>query len=166
MISYTYSYLIADMVFLVIWFSLFIWRKDVRKQMLVISLTLGIIATFLEYIYIQDWWHPLTITHTIIGVEDFIFSFTISGISTVIYEEIFKKKIRLRKENSKTEIKRDKKMFLIIILCLALFLGGFYLLKLSSFYSSVLAFSIPLIIVLNKRKDLFLDSFISGIFLA
>lgn len=31
MVNYIYSYLLMDIIFLLLWLFLFIWRKDVRK---------------------------------------------------------------------------------------------------------------------------------------
>lgn len=159
---YTYSYLIANLGLLALWLLLFLFRKDVRREMLVVSIVFGFAGILSEYIYTSDWWQPPTITGSRIGLEDFMFGFWVGGVSAVIYEEVFKKKLRARKPNS-------KKLFLqgmsSLLLLLTLFLTSFYAFKLSSFYSSVVAF-VPLIAwIWIKRKDLIINSLFSGLLL-
>lgn len=102
--SYLYSYLIGDLTLLIVWFILFYFRKNVRKEMLIISLIIGIGGLFAETIYTIDWWQPLTITGTLIGIEDFLFGFAIGGIGSSIYEVIFKKTVKIKKNKSKEKI--------------------------------------------------------------
>lgn len=159
---YTYSYLIADLGLLLIWFALFLLRKDIRKEMLVMSTLFGIAGIFSQYIYTIDWWRPLTITGTRIGIEDFLFGFWVGGISAIIYEELFKKKL------SKRKFKKAFPAYLIILSLLSvgiLFGGSFYLLKLNSFYSSLIAFIFPTLFIWLKRNDLILDSLTTGLLL-
>lgn len=163
--SYVYSYLIADIVLLLVWLILFLLRKDLRKQMFIFSFTVGLLSPFAELVHILDWWYPLTITGTRIGIEDFLFGFAIAGIASVIYKELFSKQVRLRKRTKQKHGLENKNLFLIFILLLALFFGSFYLLKLNSFYSSVIAFLIPTLFIWIKRKDLIFDSLMSGLLL-
>ena len=108
--------------------------------------------------YIQHWWQPLTITGTLIGIADFLIGFFIGGVTAVIYEESYKKKICLKRKSKLM----DSKFLQLIILFAAIFFGSFYIFNLSSFYSSVIAFIILIFIILLKRKDLIVDSIISG----
>lgn len=158
MVSYQYTYLILDLILLALWLVLFFYRKDTRKEMLVISLIFGVIAPFFELVHVLDWWKPLTITGTIPGIEDFLFGFGIGGVASVVYEEIYRKRIRINKKNKFTNSNFSYSILLFIIL----FFGSFYILKISSFYSSVLSFVIPTSVILLKRKDLIKDSIISG----
>lgn len=157
--GYQYSYLIGSLVLLVIWLALFAWRKDIRKEMIIISVICGLAGPVLELIYILDWWHPLTITGTSIGIEDFLFGFTTGGVAAVIYEVIFKKKLT----NTKKEIVQDYK-FLPIWggIVLGVFLFSFYVLKLHSYYASAIALVVPIIYIWYKRRDLVVNSLCSG----
>ena len=165
MVSYQYSYLIGAMSTLIIWFVLFFWRKDTRKEMLIISIIYGVIGIIVDPIYAIDWWFPLTITNTMPGIESFIFGFAIAGIASVIYIHIFNKKIKIKKANKKQKLKRNLNYIFIVLLSLGIFLVDFFILKLNSFYASFPAIIIPLAIILIKRKDLILNSLFSGIFL-
>lgn len=81
---FPYSYFAGVVVMLIIWSILYFRRADLRKPMLVFSTTCGIAGFFSALLYNQDWWLPLTITHTFVGIEDLLFGFTISGIAGTI----------------------------------------------------------------------------------
>jgi hypothetical protein len=159
---YQFSYLIADLALLIIWGLFFLLRKDVRKEMLFMSVLFGIGGLLVEYIYTFDWWHPLTITNTRVGIEDFLFGFWVAGIATIIYEEVFKKVIYPRRSGY------DRSLLSIILYCLLLFIifcFSFFILKLNSFYSSITGY-VPLILFMwIRRHDLILDSLASGVLL-
>ncbi len=101
MIGYQYTYIIGNLILLAIWAFFFIRRKDTRKEMLTISLIFGFVGPLAEAIYIKDWWQPLTITGTRIGIEDFLFGFLIGGIISIIYEHLFQKRIKGKVERKK-----------------------------------------------------------------
>jgi len=159
MVSYQYSYLIGALVMFVIWIILFLWRKDIRREMLVISILMGVLSIPLNYLYVQDWWHPLTITGTVLGIEDVILGFASGGIAAVIYEVFFKKKLKKRKIG-----KRLTKFELAfpLVSVLVLFFAIFYLTDINSFYSAIISGIIAIGFIYFKRKDLILDSVASG----
>lgn len=144
------------------WLVLFLWRKDARKEMLVMSLMFGVAGLLVELTYVQDWWKPLTITNTIVGIEDFIFGFVIGGIAAVIYEEIFKKRIRKRKLKDE---KKDILFFIFALILPILFYSSFYLFKFNTLISSIIGLGIPTLIIYIRRKDLIIDSLASGFLL-
>lgn len=80
--SYRYSYLLLGLLFLIIWIVLYVWRKNVRQEMIVLSLIFGIVGLFVEIAYLVDWWTPYTITYTRIGIEDFLFGSAVGGGSS------------------------------------------------------------------------------------
>ena len=51
----------------------------------------------------------------------------------------------------------------MIFILTGLFLASFFIFKLNSFLSSIIAFSIPTIIIYIRRKDLIKNSLISGV---
>lgn len=161
MVNYQYSYLIGSLIFLLIWLLMYLWRKNIRKEIWIFSLIFGVLAFPANYIYLQDWWHPLTITRTILGIEDFILGFATGGVAAVIFEDVFKKKIKIRKS------RKDKSINIlsILILILTLFIGSYFILGLHSFWVSLIVFGIPTLIIWLKRKDLIIDSLFSGILL-
>jgi len=154
-----------DLGFFVIWLILFILRKDVRKIMLFISIPLGFMGPFMEYLYINDWWRPLTITGTLLGVEDFFFGFCIGGISAVIYEELFKKRIRERKVPKSMEERRKISFWLAASSAVIAFYVFYYLFRFNTFVTITIIMVSLILSIYIKRSDLIVDSLVSGFLL-
>lgn len=151
------NYQIWIFLLLLIWGALYLFKKEGRKEMLIISTLFGIGGVLSELVYVQDWWKPITITNTLIGVEDFFSGFFIAGIASIIYTRIFHKKIK--KENIAFLKLRYRYIAIIFV---ALFFGSFLILK-NSFYASLIAFIFAIIIIWIKRKDLIFNSIASGV---
>src|SRR5680860_282366 len=66
-----------------------------RLQSFIISVITGICGPIADLLYTRDWWSPLTITHTPIGIESVLVGFMIGGIASVVYEDVFAKKVRV-----------------------------------------------------------------------
>jgi len=149
-------------LFLIIWLIFFIFRKNLRKEMLMMSLIFGIAGLLVERVYIHDWWRPLTILGTKISIEDFIFGFCIGGIAAVIYEFIFQKRIR-RQSLYYQECRQKQIIFLFLgLFFILIFSGGIFLLHLNSFQASIIAFISSTVIIYFRRPDLILSSLITG----
>lgn len=160
--NYQYSYLIGTIIMLIIWFILFFWRKDTRKEMIFISI-IFLIAGFMEIPYTKDWWKPLTITNTIPGIESFLFCFSFAGIVAVLYTHIFRKRIMFKKlKKHKKNLKNINFLTLLLITGL-LFVGGFYLLKLNTLQATIISLITGTLYLWSKRKDFITNSIITGI---
>ena len=157
------SYLLTGLGFLLVWVLFFIWGKDARKEMILLSVIFGIVGLIAEPIHIQDWWKPLTITNTAVGIEDFLYGFGVGGIAAVIYEEIFKKRIRMRKIGKKKELKREESMIFFISLFLISFAVLFYVFHVNTFIGATLLLAVGTIVMWIRRRDLIVDSVASGI---
>ncbi|OGF28897.1 hypothetical protein A2477_02445 [Candidatus Falkowbacteria bacterium RIFOXYC2_FULL_47_12] len=162
--NYQYSYLIGSLALLVVWFALFAWRKDVRKEMLIISLLFGIGGVASELVYAVDWWHPLFIFNFRVGIEDFICGFASGGVAAVIYEEVFNKKMQRAKK--RIPHRNNKNLYLPCLALILLFFGSFYWLHISSLYATFIGFFIPTVGIWIWRKDLIVNSLLSGLLLA
>ncbi|MEI7513495.1 MAG: lycopene cyclase domain-containing protein [bacterium] len=164
--DHRFFYIIWASIFFLIWLALFIHRKNIRGEMLFMSILFGFGGIISQLTHLKDWWKPLTLTKTPIGIEDFIIGFSIGGIASVIYAELYHKKIKLKRIDSK---KKDLKYYflgdLFLVSFAMVFLAIFYGLNLNSFYSAVIAYFAGIITIYWFRKDLVLDSFASGIML-
>src|ERR1035437_8729952 len=81
-----YIYLLALIPFCLIWVFLFTKRKDLRKEMLSVSILIGILSVVTSYLWwTKDWWRPLTVTGTVVGIEDFTMGFASGVIISIIY---------------------------------------------------------------------------------
>ena len=131
--------------------------------MLIISIIFGIGGVISQFLYLQDWWRPLTITGTAVGIEDFLIGFLIGGLSSVVYSVLFNKKVKIKKVKKVKEQKRNIHFIIIFGLLLFTFVFSFFLLRLNSFFATVFAFLIPTIVIYSKRKDLIKNSILSGL---
>lgn len=164
--DYRFTYLILGLLFTVIWVSLFLWRKDTRTQMLLVSIIGALAGPVMDHLYIQDYWVPLNITSTKIGiVESVLVGFMMCGVATVLYEDLFRKKIVLKRAGVERKIGDTLHVVLLSLLTLGIAYTSFYFLHLNSLIASLLAFIIPTIIILYLRKDLIMVSLITGILL-
>jgi hypothetical protein len=146
------------LVFFAVWLALFLWRKDNRKEMIIMSSIFALVGPLADIVYTQDWWRPLTITNTLIGPEAVLVGFMIGGIASVIYKNLFKKRLKL------SNFSKDNFLFIFAI-SIILFFGSFYLLGFNSLIATIIASLVPTIIIWVKRKDLIIDSITTGILL-
>jgi hypothetical protein len=162
MLSYQFVYILLGMLLMPLWLILFIARKDLRHKMLVLSFIIGIIGPFSELWYIQDYWSPGTVFNIPIGIESVIYPFLLGGISSVIYEEVFKK--RYQKVKKKTH--HWNLIFLILILIGFIILNIlFFLFNINSIYASAIAYLTIASLIFICRKDLISDGIFSGVLL-
>jgi hypothetical protein len=87
--AYTYVYLVGSLLFVPIW-ALWYWRSpSSRREMLLMSgifICIGVPSEAL--LYTRDWWHPATVTGTLIGVEDVLYSIGNGGYMAALYAVI------------------------------------------------------------------------------
>ena len=157
--DYKYGYLFLGIFLFLIWTSFYALRKDLRRKLIKVSLFGGFAGFIAEYWYFKDYWHPYSIIgRKIISPEDFIFGFTITGISVVVCDIFFKTKDQDFVVNSK---KIFGMMFLIGV-------GSLFLFNIFLGYNSIFVSSITFIILtlymLSKRSDLLKEAFFSGLF--
>jgi hypothetical protein len=83
---HTYVYLVGALLFVPVWLLMY-WRiPSARREMLVMSalfICIGVPSEAL--LYTRDWWHPQTITGTLIGIEDVIYSIGNGGYMAALY---------------------------------------------------------------------------------
>lgn len=158
-VSDKFVYLIALIPFCIIWLFLFLKRKDLRKEIFFTSVLIGVLSVLTSYFWwTKDWWRPLTITGTLVGIEDFIMGFASGGTMSVVYDFL----------SGKTYSKRETQKHFLPIIMLVFFMVClmFYLLLvigLTSFWSCVITLTLTILFIDYSRKDLFFDSLISGV---
>jgi hypothetical protein len=158
MIPLKFGYLFFCLLFFIPWVALFWHRKDIRRAMLIMGLIAAIGSFLTSYYWTIDWWLPENITGTRMGVEDYILGISNGGIATVLYVEIFHKRLyHFSKGNQSGPI-----IALSATACFV-FWTCFELLNLSSFYSCILALFAYCSVLAYLRKELVLPSVINGI---
>ncbi len=153
------------LVFLVVWISLFVWRKSDRKEMTIMTLIFALAGPTADILYIQDWWNPLSLINTKIAIEGFFVGAMIGGVAAVVYTGIFKKEIKIRKVSKTEKTRRDFNLVFVLLLSVIIFFGSFYLLGLNSFFATIFGLIIPTSIIWIRRRDLIMNSLGTGILL-
>lgn len=153
-----YAYLIGNVIFAAVWLILFWARKDLRREIIVLSI-IGAALFPLALIYLPDYWYPDHITGNFpLGIEDFLFAFFIAGIGAVLYEAVFGKTHTL----CDCRKKDPKRLISIIVISIVVLLGLTFVFKLNSIYSSYVSFLIIFGYIIYFRRDLFWQAMISG----
>jgi len=153
--DYHYYYLSGSFYFLIIWLIIFIKLRRYRFQMIVLgsALWIGIAAEY--FWWTKDWWHPTTITGTLIGIEDFIMSFTHVGIPMFIYMFVFSReteKNHLPKSELFLKMMKNFSMwFTVSFIPTAVLI---FFLDIHSFIATVIGMIFGSLFIILKRKDL------------
>lgn len=154
--THKYAYLGGSLYFLAIWL-VFFWKWPNRRLPMVIigALFIGL-GLFAEYFWwTADWWHPQTATGTKIGLEDIILSFTLPGISVLVYKFFFKKDLdRKFKLNKSIFLAAARKLLPVFLFSFGSTAVLFFALHVHSVISTSAGMLIASFIVLARRKDL------------
>lgn len=161
-VSLKYTYLIITLISFIPWLVLYLHRKDLHREMITMSILVAFMGLISNYFWwTEDWWRPLNITSTRIGIEDVMLGFSNGGIAAVLYEEIFKKRLyRYKGANHKLGA------LLLILILFSITAYFFHLQKLSSFVAGSIATIIAAGILIVQRRDLFYDALLTGVCLA
>ena len=81
------TYLAANIIGAIPWLILFLSKKDLRKEMTLMGL-LAMPISFFDLLYVPTYWVPTTLFNIPIGIEGFIFSFEIGGVTAAIFSQI------------------------------------------------------------------------------
>jgi Lycopene cyclase len=87
-----FAYLVGSLMFVPVWLLLY-WRsRSVRREMLLMSalFTISIGVPLELLLYSRDWWHPLTVTGTRLGIEDVLYSVGNGGYMAGLYVCVFR----------------------------------------------------------------------------
>ena len=148
------EYFAGDIILFIVWVTFFLLRKDLRREMVVMSL-LAIPISLFELLYVPSYWIPVTWFNLPIGIEGIIFSFGFGGVAAVSYAEVGHKKL----------IKIGKYHRPITFLALAVVIPALLLFK--YFYSTNIAIAVyfgllaGIFTLIFIRKDL-LKSALAG----
>lgn len=160
-----FAYLVGVSLFLPVWISLFLFRKDLRNKILIASSSAGIMAIFWSPWFLADYWKPNFLYQFSLykwklgGIEDFLYGFIVVGVACAIYEEVFGKRFAKRHNR-----KHHWSYLLIPFTGLFIFVFGLPVyLGVNSIYAAILSFLALTIYMLYFRKDLWIDALASGL---
>lgn len=150
LIPYQYTYLVGALLADISWIFIYFYRKDLRRELVIMSAFLTFYGVLAQYLWwTRDWWHPLTITGTRIGVEDFLLAFGNGGIASVLYSVVF------RKKNLKTKKTMNLRGFVILqILGIGFIAFSTWVLHLPSAIGTNVGMALVGCIIIFLRRDL------------
>lgn len=158
---YKEAYLVGGLILGLVWLLFFFARRDLRREVLSLSILAGIMGPVSEHFYRQDYWQPQYWFPASLRIEDFLAGFFLGGISAVGYEVVWRKKHECVCWLSTNWI-LPVAAFLGLTLMIFLFHG----VGLNSIYSSILSFLAVAAVILFFRRDLISAALGSGIVLA
>lgn len=143
------------------WAAIWLFRKDLRKKILLTSTIIAPLGPISEIWYFEDYWSPPTIANFVLNIEDILFTFALGGITFSLYKFIFKARV------SKERMFKRRIWFIYVsvavtICSLVVFSS---ILKINSIIVSVLSFWVLICIIWFVRNDLIIPSLLSGFFL-
>ena len=145
-----------------LWILFFLYRPDIRREMLVMSVMVTIVTLIVEPIFITDYWTPTLWNGWKMGFEDVLYGFATGGVASTLYQVIFRKRIG---QNDQPSIH----WFFVFSLYVVGF-GVFFTLKyglgLSTITASLIGFCIVFICMIFSRPDLLRPSLINGVLTA
>lgn len=155
-----YAYLIGSFILGTVWCIIFLIRKDLRKEMILISFMATPFALS-EFLYVPEFWNPPVLFNLIdkvgFSIEDVLFCFFAGGIASVVYELFAKKKLKKRFW--------DRKLHVTPYLINA---GLFIILEIvfpaKTIYNAMIALLVAAFMIGVRRKDLVGQIIFGGIF--
>jgi hypothetical protein len=88
-----FAYLVAAFLFIIVWLILFTRRKDLHREMLIMSLLAMPLGLF-DFWAVPLYWKPETLFNIPVGVEGMIYSFCLGGVTAVIYAEVAHRRLQ------------------------------------------------------------------------
>lgn len=162
MVPLAYAYLFGCGVLLLPWIILYISSPSLRREMLVMSIFIGLVSVATAYYWwTYDWWRPPTITGTRVGIEDFLLGFASGGVMAAAYESLFRANYtrRARRRSYPSGIT----MLLLLAFVTSWLVWG---VGLTSFWASAVALFGLALLLCYFRRDLFVNALVSGCLMA
>lgn len=166
--EYRFVYLVGVIGALALWSVIFVIRKDLRKEMALMSSIVGILGVT-QAVYAAEYWSPsyaLPLRGLPFGFEDFLLAgFLYGGIGSVLYQSVTNSKyICSSSPHGRSTLVT---WFMALGVGCALFLVGEYLLEINSIYTTMVALlgSAAVLALFNPllRKAMFFNGVLFGV---
>ncbi len=165
MLDSQYAYLLLCGIYFLVWCVFFLARKDIRKELCVITLFTAPLG-FTEWLY-YDYFRPDFLFPLLprIGVEDFLWAGIVSGIGAVGYELIARRRT-YHVRNLTAGWLGGIWLSTTVVLGLLLFFIATNFFFINSAHLSIAGFLLVTLMIILWRRDLLPDAILSGIFLS
>ncbi len=152
----SYGYLVAIIPYSIIWLFCYLKRKDTRSEMLWVSFFMAIASVLTAYWWwTLDWWHPVTITHTRVGIEDVLLGFFSGGIMAAAYHVLFREHLKKIRHEHAILARGSVLVFLALV-------GLLFHFGVTSFWASTYVMMVGIAVMIIDRPDLAPSALVSG----
>jgi len=145
----------------ILWILLYLARKDLRRKMLWLSITLGFLGPIGEVWFLRDYWQPQIFFGRSIGLEDYLFMFFITGIACVLHQVVFNFKISPRITKSAHNPAVVISSIIIGSIVLANILV--FVFKMNSMYAGIVTMISIAVTIVFVRRDFVVDCLLGGL---
>jgi hypothetical protein len=119
-----------------IWCALWVLRPDVRREMLVVGFGAMWVAPWVEVVFFQDWWQPVSVWGTAyLKLESFVFGFLSGGVCAVLPQVVQQQTYMLQRHSYRPRMVHEAAGLVVSLM----FFYGSWALGLHSFYAALLA---------------------------
>ncbi len=160
-----YTWFIWSLIILALWVAVYFYKKDLRKEMLKMSLiTMPFGIT--EPLFVPEYWFPPSLFNlaqkTGFDIESFIFSFAIGGLGTVLYRLIYKSNLSEIPHQERSD-NRHKFHKYILFVPLFVFFALAFTTNLNHIYCGTIAMFLGGLATLYCRPDLKKKIWVGGL---
>ncbi len=150
-------YFLSVLLLVPLWLLIYFTRKDLQQKLIRTGFIFGIASVILGQFFTQDYWNPPYLISPLFPFEDFLYGVFFGGLTTVIYQYIF----RIKFLNTTTPSSR--KMTLTLgILCIGVMFLFVNILNINSIYGQTACLVFVFVYTTIKRPDLIKHMLISG----
>jgi hypothetical protein len=164
------SFLIVSLVFFLLWLGLLFFSHNTRREQIIMSVVGAIMAPGIISIVAEDYRNIVSEHATMVGIEDFIFAFSLFGIAAVLYQAVLGKHLH-KMRGQRVQIKHPV-LHMISHLILVLAIWAFiallliYIFSLTSIMGLIVGGAFIGIYIIADRHDLMFNALITGLALA
>lgn len=159
-----YVWLIWSIILLAIWAVIYLLKREVRKEMLKMSL-ITMLFGLTEPLFVPEYWFPPSLfdlaKNTGFDIESLIFSFSIGGLGTVLYNLIFKRRFAKIPNTERNHVRHNLHVYILLV-PVFVFLALSLFTSLNHIYCGILAMFIGGLATLYCRPDLKGKSWVGG----
>lgn len=161
-----YVWFAWTLIGLAVWFLIYVWKRNLRKEMLWASLWTSPLG-LTEPIFVPEYWTPPSLFNlaerTGFDIESIIFSFVVGGLASILYETAFEV-VHIPIGASEHRQRRHAYHGLALISPIVFFILFSVLTAWNPIYSAVLAVVLGSIGVMLCRPDLVKKILTGGVF--
>jgi len=164
------AFLITSLIFFLIWVFLFVFSKDSRKEQFIMSMVGLLASPAVLLVAASDYRNILFDQPFFIGIEDFIFAFSVFGVASVVYHVLIGqhshkiKGDRIRTKN--TALHFLSHIVLVLALWAFISLLMVYVFNLASVPALIVGGVMIGIYIIADRHDLLFNALVSGVVMA